>query len=281
MGNFREKEFYKSVKVIPYSVILDSIKSMLETIAVEYEDDYLVPDNIIVYFSPDDRKVREKIEDVLIDELTRDVIRYLKLDFPEKPISKLRVQIRSNNKLMPLSFRIQGFFGEKLLYSKIHHESEPEEKKKEKKEWDAVDIYEEESSSERSILVVDDEPVLCAILDKMLTRLGYQVVSAHNGVEAMKILSRMNIDLVISDLRMPQMDGWTLMKYSKDRYPNLPFILITGYHSIHTQSRASKSSADGYLSKPFSVQQIKSLLENVLSKKDDANSAVTYLSNEE
>ncbi|RKY77214.1 hypothetical protein DRQ07_09050, partial [candidate division KSB1 bacterium] len=150
MGNFREKEFYKPVKVIPYSVILDSIKSMLETIAVEYEDDYLVPDNIIVYFSSDDRKVREKIEDVLIDELTRDVIRYLKLDFPEKPISQLRVQIRSNSKLMPLSFRIQGFFGEKLLYSKIHHESEPAEKKKENKEWDAIDIYEEENSSERS-----------------------------------------------------------------------------------------------------------------------------------
>jgi len=55
MGNFREKEFYKPVKVIPYSVILDSIKSMLETIAVEYEDDYLVPDNIIVYFSSDEK----------------------------------------------------------------------------------------------------------------------------------------------------------------------------------------------------------------------------------
>ena len=104
----------------------------------------------------------------------------------------------------------------------------------------------------KKILVVDDEPVLCAVLQRMLTKLDYHVVVAHNGVEATKILSHMDVDMVISDLRMPEMDGWELMRYVKKSLPDLPVILITGYHSMHTEAKATEHSADGYISKPFS-----------------------------
>jgi len=276
MESLREKEeFFNKARIIPYSIVLDSLKSMLRSISVEYGDENIFPDNIVISLSTVDRKSRAKVEDVFIEELTRDVIRYIKVDF-SVDVTKIQLQIKSDNRLLPFHFRLQGYSGDKLLYSRTREE-EDIEVKDEKSEWDASDIYNDDNDSGRSILVVDDEPVLCAILDKMLSRLGYHVVSAHNGIEAMKILGRMNIDLVISDLRMPQMDGWMLMKHSKEKYPDIPFVLITGYHSIHTENRASHSSADGYLSKPFSLHQIKSLLENVLSRKDDTNTTVTYI----
>jgi len=277
MSFLREKEeFLKSVRVIPYSLVLDGLKTMLRAIADEFGDENILPENIVIFLSTPDRKTREKVEDVFIEELTRDIIRYIRVDFPGIEVRRIKLQIKTDNRLLPSRFRVQGYSSNKLLYNKEHGETDIEEAEEES-EWDASDIYSDDNDPGKSILVVDDEPVLCAILDKMLSRLGYHVVSAHNGIEAMRILRRMNIDLVISDLRMPQMDGWMLMKHSKEKYPDIPFVLITGYHSIYTESRASRSSADGYLSKPFSLHQIRSLLEDILSRKDNTNTTVTFI----
>jgi len=278
MSGTRKKELYTKRRVIPYSVLLQGLKSMLGALAVDQGEKTVFPEKIAVFLSPSDRKAREKVEDVLIEELTRDIIRYMRALLPGIAIEKLQLQIRTDDRLLPSLFRIQSFMGEKILYSREHHDNHIDITNTEMREWDATDIYSDVSEGERSILVVDDEPVLCAILDRMLSRLGFHVVSAHNGIEAMKILDRMSIDLVISDLRMPEMDGWTLMQYSKKKNPDVPFVLITGYHSIHTQQKASKSSADGYLSKPFSLQQIKSILNHVMNKKDDTNTQVTFIS---
>jgi CheY-like chemotaxis protein len=147
-------------------------------------------------------------------------------------------------------------------------------------EWNAVSILPKEEDVVRNILVVDDEPVLCAVLQKMLTRLGFAVITAHDGLEAVKILANMQVDLVISDLRMPRMDGWMLLQQIKGKEPDLPVILITGYHSDYSESRAEESAADAYISKPFSFQQIRGVVHRVMDIKDQRNRSVTMIENQ-
>ena len=276
---FREGDMNQSYSM-PYSRVLEALRSAWQACRPGKQGRKRGPNRFVICFSPEDRKFRYENEDVFIDEITRDIL-YLesKLDEP-RVLSKIQVEIRTDKKLNPGRIRVECHEDDRLLY-RFEQDEDMEylvDSEGNEEEWTAVDILPKEDSVGKCILVVDDEPVLCAVLQRILTKLDYQVVSAHDGLEATKILSQLNIDLVISDLRMPKMDGWALMRYVKNTMPDLPIILITGYHSIHTESKASESSADGYISKPFSVVQIKELLDSVLSKSENAKTSTTYIS---
>ena len=83
-----------------------------------------------------------------------------------------------------------------------------------------------------NLLVVDDEPKLCDLLSSALSQNGIQVFTAGNGLHALKVLEQEDIDLVISDWRMPGMDGPQLLGEIKQRYPQLPVIVMTAYSTV-------------------------------------------------
>ena len=271
------EEYISHPSSMPYSRILEALKSAWHICKTSK----LSPNRFVLLFNSIDRKARASGEDAFIDEITRDIIYLQSKQAAQGTISKLQVEIRTENKLKSGRLRIECYRDDRLLY-RFEQEKDVEysiDSGEKEGEWTAMDILPQEDKVGKCILIVDDEPVLCAVLQRMLTKLDYHVVSAHDGLEALKILSNMNIDLVITDLRMPKMDGWALMQFVKKNMPQVPVILITGYHSIHTQTKATESSADGYISKPFSMGQIKTILESVLAERENVNASITYLSN--
>lgn len=103
--------------------------------------------------------------------------------------------------------------------------------------------------SELSVLYVDDEAILLDITKKFLTSLGFQVDTSESGVTALKMLSQTRYDAIVSDYQMPEMDGISLLKEIRSRYPDLPFILFTGRGREEIVIEAIENGADFYLQK--------------------------------
>lgn len=273
---FKEMFLVEPRTAIPYSRILETLKSGWQ---VCLHGRKVEPNRFVLFLSPADRKTREKSEAIFLDELSRDLICFQDRIKTEHPLSRIEVEVRTEETFQAGRIRVEYYRDDTLIYGFEQEDdvaycavSSPQDE-----EWQAVDILPQlNDTSKKYVLVVDDEVVLCAVLGRMLSRLGYNAVCAHDGVEAVEIMASMGFDLVITDLRMPRMDGWALMQYVKKRTPDVPVVLITGYHSMHTQTRATQSMADGYLSKPFSFEQIKELLTKVLCTGERVNTAITH-----
>lgn len=111
-----------------------------------------------------------------------------------------------------------------------------------------------------NILVVDDEVAIRRALERFLTGLGYQVWGVENAADALKIIHSEVIDLALVDLVMPEMDGVELVKKMKSINPNLVAIVMTAYGTITSAVEAMKSGAYHYLTKPFELEDIASLV---------------------
>ena len=121
------------------------------------------------------------------------------------------------------------------------------------------------------ILIVDDDKVSLLLLKNHLLRQGYEVHSADNGPEALALLGKQRMDLVITDLVMPGMDGIQLMRAAKALYPALPCILYTAQGSIESAVSAIKQGAVDYLEKPFHPQTLDMVLQRALEYRRLAN----------
>ncbi|HBH29425.1 MAG: sigma-54-dependent Fis family transcriptional regulator [Desulfofustis sp. PB-SRB1] len=117
-----------------------------------------------------------------------------------------------------------------------------------------------------SILVVDDERSMRDFLKILLTREGYKVHTAPNGTDALKTIADQAIDLVITDIRMPTMGGLELLDRIKQRNTSLPVIMITAFASPDDAVQAMKNGAYDYISKPFNVDEIKTVIKNATSQ---------------
>jgi two-component system response regulator (stage 0 sporulation protein F) len=104
----------------------------------------------------------------------------------------------------------------------------------------------------RTILVVDDEPDLVANCERLLQRVGHVSLRAHTGLEAMALIDRERLDLVVADLRIPGADGLAVARHARGRTPPIPVILITAYDSPHARRAAIDVGVVVYLAKPFS-----------------------------
>ena len=115
------------------------------------------------------------------------------------------------------------------------------------------------------VLVVDDDPNLTELLVDTLVVIGYEAFAAESAKTALEILRKEHIDLVISDINMPDMSGIELLEEIKKANRHLPVMLITGIGSDSIRSRAYSSGADSFLAKPFRIGTIESEIGKMLS----------------
>ncbi|MBD3234619.1 MAG: response regulator [candidate division Zixibacteria bacterium] len=116
-------------------------------------------------------------------------------------------------------------------------------------------------NSEISILVVDDESMMRSLLKSILLREGYQVALAEDGHQALEMLEAGEFDLVLSDIKMPKMDGFELLKAVKSRDPHIGMIMMTGFGNSFTVKDALILGADEYITKPFKAHEIALVVE--------------------
>jgi DNA-binding NtrC family response regulator len=112
------------------------------------------------------------------------------------------------------------------------------------------------------ILIVDDELNMRLVLAAMLKREGYEVASAADGFEALQILKAGPVAAVVTDLKMPRIDGMELLNRVSREYPDIPVIIITAHGTVATAVEALKKGALDYITKPFEIEEMK----NVVSK---------------
>jgi len=112
-----------------------------------------------------------------------------------------------------------------------------------------------------SILVVDDESMMRNLLERILTRDGYKVLCAEDGQDALRVLESAAVDIIISDLKMPRMNGFDLLKAVKQKYPGVAMIMMTAYGDTYTVKDALLLGADEYITKPFKSFEISLVVE--------------------
>jgi two-component system response regulator AtoC len=116
------------------------------------------------------------------------------------------------------------------------------------------------------ILVVDDEPHMRRILEIMLRQSQYFVYSAGNGREALSILQENPVDLVLTDMRMPEMDGLELLNQMREQGYACPVILVTAHGSVESAVEAMKSGASDYILRPFDIDTLERVISRVLGE---------------
>ena len=105
------------------------------------------------------------------------------------------------------------------------------------------------------ILVVDDEERIRSGCKRILTGKGYEVVTAENGQVALDILAKEPLDMILLDLKMPVMGGEEVLEITREKYPDIPVIIITGHGTVDTAVECMKLSAYDFLTKPFQIDQ--------------------------
>jgi len=117
-------------------------------------------------------------------------------------------------------------------------------------------------SSPLSVLVVEDDPRLLDILRSHLDRMGYAVRTASGAARALELLAEAASDVVLSDVRMPGMDGRTLLQIARERFPDTKIVLMTAFGSVDDAVEAMRAGAYTYVTKPFKVDEIAGVLRN-------------------
>lgn len=118
-----------------------------------------------------------------------------------------------------------------------------------------------------NILIVDDDINILELLQRHLQSWNYHTYKAISVKEAVSILKDTHIHLLITDLKMPEIDGFELIKFVSEHYPKIPKLMITGYPSVQDSLTAIKSGVVGYLTKPFTKEELKAAMHKSLNNK--------------
>jgi CheY-like chemotaxis protein len=118
----------------------------------------------------------------------------------------------------------------------------------------------------KRILIVDDSDELTHVIAEFLNMFGYHVYTAHDGIDALRFMETETMDVVVSDIHMPRMDGYTLMTEIKAKYPQTPIILITGFSVSEAQKLAFEKGANAFVAKPFHLKDLKGVIESVMAQ---------------
>jgi CheY-like chemotaxis protein len=118
-----------------------------------------------------------------------------------------------------------------------------------------------------NVLIVDDEEDMRLAVKMLLHRLGHSTFEAPDGKSALSLLASSPVDVVLLDIRMPEMDGTQVLAKIRESHKDLPVVMVTGYGSVDTAVEVMRLGADDYISKPFHNHQLKAILEKVVEKR--------------
>lgn len=122
----------------------------------------------------------------------------------------------------------------------------------------------QQRSKNTTLLVVDDEPLIRNLCVSALE--DYHVIMAEDGLQALKMLNLHDVDIVLSDVRMPNLDGLKLLLKIKEQQPDQAVILMTGYSDKSTILEALKAGADDFINKPINILQLSTTVDKVYEK---------------
>ncbi len=120
-------------------------------------------------------------------------------------------------------------------------------------------------SVKNRILVVDDEEALRTVLSSELEGEGYNVAMAADGEEAITILNSRDFDLILLDIKMPNVDGFEVLKHVKQNKPATKVIMLTGFADLKNAIESKKLGAEDFVSKPYDLVDLLTTVERVLS----------------
>src|SRR6187551_1733114 len=118
------------------------------------------------------------------------------------------------------------------------------------------------------ILIIDDEKDLCLVLNRFLSKHGYQVIEANKGRKALELLNEDKPDLILCDFKLEDMDGSSVLKAIKEINPSIPVIIITGYSNIKTAVEVMRLGAIDYVTKPLIPDEILMTIRKALQEPD-------------
>src|SRR4030066_2391374 len=122
-----------------------------------------------------------------------------------------------------------------------------------------------------SILIVDDDDVMQETLSEVLKKRGYEVFSVGSGNGALSVIKKNIIDLILLDMRLPDVNGLEILKKIKEFDTEILVIIMTAYSDVQTAVSAMKSGAYHYINKPFELEELKLLIEKGLETKSLIN----------
>lgn len=128
------------------------------------------------------------------------------------------------------------------------------------------------SPDKRTLLLVEDDMDMSDFIQGLLAR-EYNLITAENGKKALQILDKKPVDLVLSDVMMPEMDGFQLLKSVRSRFGDIPFIMLTARADTPDRLEALSLGVDDYLTKPFLPEELTARLKNLISRYDTRKSA--------
>lgn len=117
------------------------------------------------------------------------------------------------------------------------------------------------------LLIVDDEPNMCRILAKVLSARGYDVETATSAEEGFRLLSERSVDAVLSDVRMPGMDGIAFMRRVKETQPDISFLIMTAFGTVEAAVAAMKQGAIDYITKPLNHDEVALKVDNAIERR--------------
>ena len=117
-----------------------------------------------------------------------------------------------------------------------------------------------------NLLIVDDEPSMRQLLTLVFSRAGHHVRAAENGRRALELLREEKADLIISDVKMPDMGGIELLRAARELLPDVAVVMMTAFATVDTAREAFKLGADDFITKPFDVDELKLIVEKALDR---------------
>ena len=126
----------------------------------------------------------------------------------------------------------------------------------------------------KKILVVDDDAQMRAALKEAVVRMGHDVLTAEDPVDALKKLDNTTVSMIVTDMKMPKMDGVAFIREARKKVGNIPVLVITGFATVENAVDAMKEGACEYMMKPFSFDSLRSAIDSVLSGVNDPASEI-------
>ncbi len=125
----------------------------------------------------------------------------------------------------------------------------------------------QQPEARQKILLVDDDPSILNLLVSYITAFGYDPASAANGLEAVELLRTQQVDIVITDVLMPDMDGMELLGYIKKHHPHIDVIVMTGHVNKISYTDVIKAGASDFISKPFEHDELEAKLNRLVRER--------------